>query len=328
MLKKIFLITWFLLPLGADLRAQEKPANREDYTNREKKVAVKIAEYGAAGECERSAIADLFFSALAENPDATGYVINYQGENVLPAEYESSLRARQIRQAIAFRRFDASRIVFIGGGFRSEAASEFWLVPTGADKPTPTDTVPKPALPKNKTYLHDNKGFTQAYEEEDSILSDFILPHVKAEIAERQRLDEEEWEKNDPQGAAEYKASLASEVENPPEEPTREELDEARFFWLSGNFGDAIKHQKGARGVIIFYADDLYFDVNKLHAFIDEGRRKIAGDAKIPIEKIQVLFGGYRDRTQAEFWIVPKKGEPPIPTPEQRKTEDEAVKQQ
>ncbi len=29
-------------------------------------------------------------------------------------------------------------------------------------------------------------------------------------------------------------------------------------------------------------------------------------------------FGGYRNSVEAEFWIMPKKGEFPQPTPEQR----------
>ena len=74
--------------------------------------------------------------------------------------------------------------------------------------------------------------------------------------------------------------------------------------------------------MIIFYADDAYYDVSKLQNLIEEGRRKIAEAGKISPDKIQVVYGGYREMVQAEFWIVPKKGESPLPKPEERPIEE------
>jgi hypothetical protein len=297
----------------------------EPTLNQTAKTTEKIGEFGSVGECELGAVMDIFFTELMNNPSASGYVIVYQGADVLPAEYDSSQFSRRIKQTIAFRKFDASRITIVNGGFRDEAAAELFIVPHGASAPKPSRTVAKPALPKNKTYLHDIEYFTLPYGSEDEILTDFILPHVKAENTERERLAEEEWKRENPDAKEDENpfAANQTEAENSIEEATQEELDFAKFFWLSGNFGDAIKRQKGARGVIVFYADDLYYDANKLQTFIEEGRNRTADEAKIGRAKIQVVFGGYRTRTQAEFWVVPKKGAPPIPAPEQREAPDE-----
>ncbi len=77
--------------------------------------------------------------------------------------------------------------------------------------------------------------------------------------------------------------------------------------------------------MIIFYADDAYYDVSKLQSHIEDGRRRIAEAAKISPDKIQVIFGGYRNFIEAEFWIVPKRGEMPKPKPEEKLIEEENI---
>jgi len=317
MLRKIIQILLLTLLLTMSFFAQE---DAEPIENQDAKIPIKVDEFGRVGECDLGARIDNFFITLNENPSATGYIIFYQEKDVLPAEYDSNQMERRIRNYLSFRRFDSARIIFIRGGFRDELATELYLIPNGANAPEPTDTIPPPTTPKNKTFLYDNNLI---YSDYYNFLDEFILPSVQAKIDEENRLAEEEAKADELNSAEAIETESQTTKENfEIEKPTPEEIEEAKFSWVNEKFADVIKNQKGAKGVIIFYADDAYYDVGRLQNLIEEGKRKIVEAGKISTEKIQVVYGGYRDTVQAEFWIVPKKGESPTPRPEERPIEE------
>lgn len=286
------------------------------------KAAIKIDEFGKEGDCQVSGRLDSFFVQLQENPSATGFVITYQGKNALPSDYTVSAYEKLIRNQIAFRNQDASRFTFLRGGFRDEVSTELWLVPNGAEEPTPTDTVSAPVMPKDKTFLYD-KSYLQTEEFDYSFLDQFILPSVKTQMEEENRLAEEEANagKSNLEDAAEIKVETAEESSEI-ESRTPEEIKEAKFYWVNEKFGEIIKNQKDSHGVIIFYADDAHYDIGKFQSFFEEGGQKIATANEIPAQRIQVIYGGYRGMIETEFWIVPKNGENPIPTAEERPVEE------
>ncbi|CAN5746909.1 hypothetical protein BH20ACI4_BH20ACI4_09830 [soil metagenome] len=74
---------------------------------------------------------DNFFVDLQNNPNDTGYIINYGPPR------QVALRERLIRNHISLRRFPASRIVIVNGGEEPEIRTKLWRVPVGADPPTP-----------------------------------------------------------------------------------------------------------------------------------------------------------------------------------------------
>jgi hypothetical protein len=74
---------------------------------------------------------DNFFLELQNNPDSTGYIINYG-----PAR-QVTARERLIRNHIQLRRFDASRIVIVNGGEEPTIRTRLFRVPAGATPPTP-----------------------------------------------------------------------------------------------------------------------------------------------------------------------------------------------
>lgn len=128
--------------------------------------------------------------------------------------------------------------------------------------------------------------------------------------------------KTDETGAVEP-ATEEIELDEPyVEERTPEEIEAERFSWTDGKFGPEIARRKGARGVIIFYADDQYYDIGRLLPFIEQGRDRIAAAAGLRPDQIRVIFGGYRDGTEAEYYIVPKGGKAPEPTPGERPVEE------
>lgn len=323
-MRKLFIVCSVFLAFSVSGFAQE--FSQPEIFQSEK--SEKIDEFGQIGECDFGARLDHLMITLQEKPNATGYLIFYQGKDVLPARYESNFNERRARNHLQFRRFDPSRLVFVNGGFREEQATELWIVPDGAEPPTPTQTITKPKIPTDKTFLYDRSYLYGG--EEGNLLDEFILPQVKAQ-EEAERLASE----------AEMEAQIESEEineeeinEETPDEPetleeefeieqrTPEEIEAEKFSWANEKFGEIIKKQKDSSGAIIFYADDAYYDIGRLQIHIEDGKRRIAEAAKIPADKIQVLFGGYRNGIEVEFFIIPKNGEFPTLAPEERPVEE------
>jgi hypothetical protein len=91
--------------------------------------AVKIDEFERATNGYVKMKMDNFYVELNNNPTAQGYIINFGTAR------EIAIRERQIRNAINFRKFDASRITIVNGGFRGVVKTEFWIVPAGGENP-------------------------------------------------------------------------------------------------------------------------------------------------------------------------------------------------
>ncbi len=105
------------------------------------------------------------------------------------------------------------------------------------------------------------------------------------------------------------------------EQLTTEQIQDLKFYWVNKKFPVEIAAKKGSNGVMIFYADDQYYDINKLQHFVDEGRDFLSAAGNLPAGRIQVLFGGYGANPYVEYYIVPKGSKPPEPNPEERPVE-------
>jgi hypothetical protein len=90
---------------------------------------------------------DGFMNELRENPDFEGNIIIYAPrEN---GKRDSAARMKMIKNQLAFRNFDTSRVTFTDGGYREEIWTEFWLVKKGAQHPKPRPTLDsKYAIPR------------------------------------------------------------------------------------------------------------------------------------------------------------------------------------
>jgi len=228
MLRILFLI----LILTHSINFARAPENAEQKKN---PTAEKTDDFGTLGNCEFGARIYNFFIELQKNPGATGYIILYQGANALPAEYEFNRTERLIRNHIMFRNYDASRIVFLNGVFRQELSTALWLVPYGADASKPTDTVPKPKIPTDKTFLFD-RNYLQT--EFDDASDEFILSSVKARIEEENRIAEEEYRRENPEieTEGEINNSEINKDEKEIDERSQEEIEDAKFHWINKRF--------------------------------------------------------------------------------------------
>lgn len=102
--------------------------------------ASKFDEYGNIPRNDVKARLDNFANELQANPGAQGYIIAYGGR-VGPAG-EAQRRADFARDYLVNnRQIEAGRLVTIDGGFKEEATTELWIVPTGASPPTASPSV-------------------------------------------------------------------------------------------------------------------------------------------------------------------------------------------
>jgi hypothetical protein len=115
--------------------------------------ARKFDEFSDVNCEDEKARLDNFANELQNNPDVQGYVVFYGGKRhrnpnyhnsglVLPRRGEARARAARLKPYLRENRgIDANRIVVVNGGYRDQWAAELWIVPKGANPPTPTPTV-------------------------------------------------------------------------------------------------------------------------------------------------------------------------------------------
>lgn len=93
---------------------------------------VQTDEFGKLANDQIRGRLDTFFAELSNDPTATGYIINYGSPR------EVATREKLIRNHIAFRKFDASRITIVNGGDQGTGINtKLYRVPSGAKNPQP-----------------------------------------------------------------------------------------------------------------------------------------------------------------------------------------------
>ena len=96
--------------------------------------------YGRIARNDEKARLDNFAIQLQNDPGAQGYIIAYGGRRG-PAG-EAQTRADFARNYLVNSRgIDPGRLMTVDGGFREEATTELWLVPSGATAPTASPNV-------------------------------------------------------------------------------------------------------------------------------------------------------------------------------------------
>ena len=103
----------------------------------QKPQATKYDEFETATNGYVKARMDFYFVELNNNPMTQGYIFNFGTDK------EIAVRERQIRNSIAFLKFDALRLTLVRGGFRGIVQTQLWLVPPGAETPTIESTSTK-----------------------------------------------------------------------------------------------------------------------------------------------------------------------------------------
>jgi hypothetical protein len=165
-------------------------------------------------------------------------------------------------------------------------------------------------------------------------LNEFILPGVRARLDEEPVGDADSGfdpstidpaTSSDQAGQSEPSGEAQNEDTQQPAAgesedgyPAGSRLDTLKYAWAKKAFGEAVKANPTNNGVIVLYADENYYDAERLTRFIEEGRDRIAESAAIPGDRVQVVFGGYRAVPQVELWVVPQGGPMPEFKPDER----------
>jgi hypothetical protein len=103
--------------------------------------AVKFDEYGNIKFNDEKARLDNYAIQLQNQPGAQGYILAYG-----TCAGEAQARADRAKDYLVNTRgIDASRLVTVDGGCRSDLTVELWIVPTGATAPAAsTDNIISP----------------------------------------------------------------------------------------------------------------------------------------------------------------------------------------
>ncbi|HCA59021.1 MAG TPA: hypothetical protein DEP46_13695 [Blastocatellia bacterium] len=275
----------------------------------EKPQARLVDEFSSAGSCELGARIDAFLIEIQNNSGSKGYVFSYNGINVLPAYYESPHYERAIMNHIVPRRFDKSRITFVRGGFLDSPLTQFWLVPEGATPPeTKRSSLEAPSIPQDRAFKFDQKYIGDFDGGDDGrFVLDSVLERERIEFGED--LDED----------GEASETIDELVEEIPE-IAEDQLD---HYWLSSAFGGFLSLRPEWNGVVIFYADDQRYDIAKLTNRIYSAVNRYEQDGDRIAGRVRVVYGGYRDSLEADFFAVPPGAGDPKPTPAERKADVE-----
>lgn len=307
-LKFLLIISLPLVVMGQDIAVAD-----DDHGASE---AVLLDEFGRLSECELRSRIDMFMAELSEKPQMQGYIINYNGTDVLPAQYGVLSRERELMNHVRLRRFDASRITLVNGGYRDEIITELWLVPPDAVDPKPSRTVAEPKIPENHSFLYDHKYFNTDF---GNLAEEFVLPSVREkEQAELDAInDSEEIETEE---IIEPVADTEDVVG--PDSRTPEEIENEKFQWVSGAFEKFLNENPAYSGSVVFYADDQRYDIAQMQTFIAEGVARLQKSVTGRNVKIDIIFGGYHSQKEIEFWAIPPGGDAPTLTPEIREPDN------
>lgn len=95
--------------------------------------ASKVDELSAHANCgDVPARLDNFSVSLQSDPGATGYVVLYGEEGKTVRNF---VRELLVKNHLEIRGLDFSRLNFLQGEMRTNATTEFWVVPAGANPP-------------------------------------------------------------------------------------------------------------------------------------------------------------------------------------------------
>jgi hypothetical protein len=178
-----------------------------------------------------------------------------------------------------------------------------------------------PGAPGNHLFARENLTAVRT-----NALADFILPEVRSRLdTEPVSQDEDPLVASPPEigdSSGDTGDSRVSDSETLPGEDAvinQDDIEKMKFSWAEKKkFGEALRSDTTANGVLVLYADETYYDVGRLMNFIEEGRNIMAANSELDPGRIKVVYGGYRGLAQVEFWVIPQGEQIPEFKPENK----------
>ena len=320
------IVAVLLLSAGLPCRAASffRFADDSKRVQEEGKAARKFDEFlELLGECNLGARLDNLAIQLQSEPESKSFIIVYSGKYETP-QVVSSYRNNIGNYLVNSRGVDPARLTILDGGYRQILTTEIWIAAKGAQPPEPTDTINfKQELDQAfkfgeyHVYLADSsQDFTEQFSEEAETIEDAEAASAANEVVAEQPVEAQE----------ETVAAQPEEaVEVPVEVQEEEEAVEANVWWASKGYARALDMEAKARGLLIFYADRAYADFSRMKDVVELGKTRLIEKHGVKAERLTMIFGGYRESSAVELWLVPANASLPLPTPDPEKQE-EAVK--
>jgi hypothetical protein len=124
-------------------------------TNLSQTYPLKFDEYDDLRTDDEAAHLDLFADKLLKQPKLRGYIVAY-------SEPRMEQRGSYLRRIYGVGRYlteargiEANRIVVVDGGYKEKFTTELWLIPEGANPPTPVHSTSQPTFNTSVAYKFD-----------------------------------------------------------------------------------------------------------------------------------------------------------------------------
>jgi hypothetical protein len=117
---------------------------------------VKLDEYGDLPTDDEAARLDLFAEKLFKQPKLRGYIVAYNEPRMERGYYLRRIYGigRYLTEA---RGIEANHVVVVDGGYKEKFVTELWLIPEGAEPPSPVSTMSQPPVNTSVAYKFDEE---------------------------------------------------------------------------------------------------------------------------------------------------------------------------
>ena len=238
--------------------------------------ARKFDEFGDLQLSDIAARLDNFAIELRQNPQSRGFLIVYRSRRDLPG-LSSRLVNWMKGYLMHYRGISEETIVAVDGGVAGAVAQELWVVPPGA--------APKPRADAYATQIEDTDSVRKFDEGLYPTRNDFELYLWDASVS----LDAfAEALRKEPEAFGYLIAYAGYRIEE------RVDVDEKG-------------RKKTRRRVLLDPPGTAAEELKRTKEVLDRYLR--------PELRIKLVNGGYRTIRSVEYWIVPRGGHAPIPTP-------------
>lgn len=282
-----------LLSLFSSIVSGQNVSNNSDSNLTNIKQTTKFDNFGDISEKEFAPKLKKFISLLRKNDNLLrkndslqGYVVFYNSFNDSPFKQTTYFARRKTQTYSMYlsNAYDPARITYIFGGLREKITTELWLVPVGGERP---QIINSGELAKGERYKLERLGTERI---------SFNEAKLKEEVKENEDSDDTESE-------------LELETESNSKDFAKELVE-------------VLSRDKTWRAVLIFYADEDEYDIQKSRQIIESLLQPYVKTSSLDLNRVKIIFGGYRANPEIESWVVNKNGIEPEPMPDEKIEEE------
>jgi len=273
-----------LLSLFSSVASAQNVSNNSDSNLNNIKQTTKFDNFGDISEKEFAPKLKKFFNLLRKSNSLQGNVVFYNNLNDSPFKQTNyfARRKTQIYSMYLSNEYDSPRITYVFGGLREKMTTELWLVPVGGESP---QIINSGELAKGEKYKLEILGTEKI---------NFNEAKLKAEVKEDEDSNDTEFELEAQLNSKDFAKELA----------------------------EVLSRDKTWRAVLIFYADEDEYDIQNSRQIIESLLQPYVKTSNLDLNRVKIIYGGYRVNCEIEIWVVNKNGIEPEPMPDEKIKEE------